>query len=224
MKLTKIAAATALSALALSPLLGHAESNFGTGATAGTTATPLTARLDFSITIPRVIYLQVSTGTISAVNTTIDLLSFAPAAASVGNGTAVVGTGGDQAAGAVTIRTYGNNGNITLNSTTTGPLTNGVATQTIPWSAITVAAGALAATTAGYTNAAITHPAFNLAAAGGAVTATTLTATNNVVRQEGKWTYSYANTAFPAAGTYGGAGTLAAGVNNGRVSYTVAMP
>jgi hypothetical protein len=40
-----------------------------------------------------------------------------------------------------------------------------------------------------------------------------------MVRQEGKWTYSYANNQVVAAGTYGGAG-----VNNGRVTYTATMP
>ena len=44
---------------------------------------------------------------------------------------------------------------------------------------------------------------------------TTLTATNKVVRVEGKWTYSYLNTNSVAAGTYGG--TVA---KNGRVTYT----
>ncbi len=46
-------------------------------------------------------------------------------------------------------------------------------------------------------------------------TAATLTATNRLVRVEGKWTYSYLNSALPAAGTYGG--TVA---KNGRVTYT----
>ena len=66
-------------------------------------------------------------------------------------------------------------------------------------------------------NGAITHPTFN--ATGGAGTAVTLTATNKLVRQEGRWTYSYANADVVAAGVYGGAD-----VNNGRVSYTATMP
>jgi hypothetical protein len=42
-----------------------------------------------------------------------------------------------------------------------------------------------------------------------------LTATNKLVRVEGKWTYTYLNATLPAAGTYGG--TI---VKNGRVTYT----
>jgi hypothetical protein len=115
----------------------------------------------------------------------------------------------------VTVRVYGNGGNVSLNSATTGPLTTGTAGETIPWSQISVTGGALAATTSGFTNAAITHPAFNTGASGGNGTAATLTATNRLVRVEGKWTYSYLNTGIPAAGTYGG--TVA---KNGRVTYT----
>ena len=78
-----------------------------------------------------------------------------------------------------------------------------------------MATAALAATTTGFTNAAITHPAFNTSAGGGAGAATTLTAAVKVVRVEGKWTYTYLNTTVPAAGTYGGSV-----VKNGRVTYT----
>ncbi|MDD5325405.1 MAG: hypothetical protein PHR71_08900, partial [Polaromonas sp.] len=120
----------------------------------------------------------------------------------------------DLAAGAVTVRAYGNGGNISLNSATTGALSDG-AGDTIPWSQISVASAALGTATTGFTNAAITHPAFNLGAAGGAGTATTLTAANKVVRVEGKWTYTYLNANVVAAGTYGG--TTA---KNGRVTYT----
>jgi hypothetical protein len=210
----------ALSTLSLTALLAtpaRAESTYNTSATAGSTAA---ARLDFSIVIPQVLFLRVGT---SAGNTsttgTVDAPTFTVPIASVGNGTAIAGTGGDLTAGAVTVRVYNNGGgNVSLNSTTTGPLTNGFAGEpTIPWSQITVVGAALPATTAGYTNAAITHPAFNTAAAGGLGTATTLTATNRVVRFEGKWTYSYANTAIAGLmpGTYGGTAA-----KNGRVTYT----
>lgn len=206
----------ALSALSLAGLLAtpaQAESTYTNPATTGSTAT---AKLDFSIVIPQVLFLRVGT---SAGNTsttaTVDATTFTVPAASVGNGTAIAGVGGDLTAGAVTVRVYSNGGNVTLNSATTGPLTTGTAGETIPWSQISVAGAALTATTAGYTNAAITHPAFNTAATGGAGTAATLTATNRLVRVEGKWTYSYLNAALPAAGTYGG--TVA---KNGRVTYT----
>jgi hypothetical protein len=208
-----------MSILGLATSAVQAESNFVTGTVA--VAPSAAAKLDFRVTIPRVLYLRVGTGTDYANNTAVDLIDFAPTAAALGNGTAVAATAasGDLTNGAVTVRVYGNNGNITLNSANTGPLNNGVATQTIPWSQITVTPAALAATTVGYTNTAITHPAFSAAAAGGSGTATTLTATNNVVRQEGKWTFAYANTGLPGAGTYGGVN-----VNAGRVTYTASMP
>src|SRR5205085_748309 len=40
-----------------------------------------------------------------------------------------------------------------------------------------------------------------------------------VINQDAKWTYAYANTTTPPAGTYGGVN-----VNNGRVVYTATMP
>jgi hypothetical protein len=209
----KIIALSALSLASLLAMPAKAESTFITPATTGSTAT---ARLDFSIVIPQVLFLRVGT---SAGNTsttaTVDSTTFTVPAANVGDASVIAGVGGDLTAGAVTVRIYGNGGNISLNSATTGPLTTGTAGEVIPWSQIGVAGAALAATTSGFTNAAITHPAFNTGATGGAGTAATLTATNRLVRVEGKWTYSYLNATFPAAGTYGG--TVA---KNGRVTYT----
>jgi hypothetical protein len=202
------------------PLAAQAESNFVTGTTTPITAT---AHLDFTVTIPKILYLQVGAGTPFVVNTTQSNLTFAVPAANVGNGTAVASTGGDQAGGAaVTIRVLGNSGNVTLTNTTTGQLTTGVAgNPTIPWTAFTVTAGALATTTTGFTNAAITHPTFNNAAGGGvSATGTTLNATGGLVQQEGSWTFAYANTATLPGGTYGG--TTAA--SNGVVLYTASAP
>ena len=79
-----------------------------------------------------------------------------------------------------------------------------------------VVPAALGATTPGWTNGAITHPPFNNGAAGGVTaTPTLLTAVGKVVRQEGKWTFSYANTAAYPAGTYGGSVA-----KKGIVTYT----
>ncbi|MBB3179916.1 hypothetical protein [Variovorax sp. Sphag1AA] len=192
----------------------HAESQFVSGASATLTAQ---AKLDLVVTIPRILYLRVGTGTEYANNGTVDMINFAVPAASVGNGTAVAGTGGDLGNGAVTVRVMGNGGDITLNSSTTGPLNNGTASQQIGWNQINVASAALPNTTANFNNGSITHPSFN--ATGGAGSSVLLPATNKMVRQEGKWTYSYANNNVVAAGTYGGAG-----VNNGRVTYTATMP
>jgi len=205
-----------LGALSLAASLvapAHAESTYTAPAIVGSTAT---GRVDISIVIPQVLFLRVGTSSgNTATDGTIDSTTFTVPAANVGDASAIAGVGGDLTAGAVTVRVYGNSGNVSLNSTTTGPLNNGTATETIPWSQIGVTGGALAATTSGFTNAAITHPAFNTGASGGTGTASTLTATNRLVRVEGKWTYSYLNTGIPAAGTYGGSVA-----KNGRVTYT----
>lgn len=206
--------AVAMAAL-VAPILSRAESNVNTAAVVGSA---VTARLNFSVVIPSVLYLAVGTNTAMAANATVDPLVFTVPAASIGAGTAsVVVTGGDQGVGAVTVRVFSNvggaTGNVSLNSTTTGQLSNG--TDAIPWTDIAVAVAPLAATTTGYTNAGITHPAFNNAVGGGAGTLVTLAAASKVVRQEGKWTFSYANTNTYPAGTYGG--SLA---KNGIVTYT----
>ena len=190
----------------------HAESQFVNPATTGSLAT---ARVDFTIVIPQLLFLRVGTSSgNAATDGTIDSIVYTVPAANVGDSTPISGVSGDLTAGAVTVRVYGNGGNISLNSNVGGPLSNGLG-DTIPWSQINVAAAPLAATTLSFTNAAITHPAFNLAAGGGAGTATTLTAAGKVVRVEGKWTYTYLNTIVPAAGTYGA--TVA---KNSRVTYT----
>ncbi|WP_457281352.1 hypothetical protein [Polaromonas sp. P5_D5] len=205
----KIVLVSALSLAGLLAVPAHAESTFTTPAVTGSTAT---ARLDFSIVIPQVLFLRVGTSSgNTATDGTINSISFTVPGANVGDSTVIAGVGGDLTAGAVTVRVYGNGGNINLNSNTTGPLTNATG-QTIPWSQISVASAALAATTPGFTNAAITHPTFN--ATGGAGTLTSLTATNRLVRVEGKWTYTYLNATLPAAGTYG------TSTNGGRVTYT----
>lgn len=208
----RLALLAGLAATVLAP--AHADSQFVSGASGTLTAT---ANLDLVVTIPRILYLRVGTGTEYATTGTVDMINFAVPAASVGNGTAVAGTGGDLGNGAVTVRVMGNGGDITLNSSTTGPLNNGTASQQIGWNQISVASAALPNTTANFNNGSITHPSFN--ATGGAGSSVLLPATNKMVRQEGKWTYSYANNNVVAAGTYGGAG-----VNNGRVTYTATMP
>lgn len=215
MKKLLLVSVLGLAGLAAAP--SYAESTFNGAAVTGSAAT---ARLDFSVVIPQVLFLRVGTSSgNTATDGTINGIAFTPTAVNIGTGAAVAATAasGDLTNGAVTVRVYGNApGNISLNSATTGALSNGVAGQTIPWSQITVAPAALAAPTAGYTVGAVAHPAFNLAAAGGAGTAVALVPTAGVVRVEGRWTFSYANTNVVPAGTYG---TNTAG-RNGRVTYT----
>lgn len=212
----KILLAAAVAA-ALFPFATQAESNFVTGSGAQSAS----AKLDFRVVVPKVLFLQVGTGSNLANNATVNELTFDVPAGGIGNSTAVAAAGGDLAGGGVTVRVLGNSGNVTLTNATTGQLSSGVAgNPTVPWTDIAVTAGALPTTTTGYTNAAIAHPPFNNATAGGAsATATTLTATAGLVRREGSWTFAYANTATLPAGTYGDSAA-----NNGRVTYTATAP
>ncbi len=92
---TSVALKSLLGAAALTlPLIAFGESNLQTG----TTALTATAHVDFSIVIPKILYLRVGTGstytgatpTLSSVGT-IDSITFSPAAGTVGNATAVAG-------------------------------------------------------------------------------------------------------------------------------------
>jgi hypothetical protein len=210
---TSIALKSLLGAGALTlPLLAFAESNVQTGAA---TATPgATAHLDFSIVIPKILYLRVgsgssyTTGALTSVNT-IDLVTFSPAAGTVGNGTAVAGTGGDLTGGVETAAIVSNSGNVTLNATASGALSNG-AGDTIPFTQITTVASTLTSGTQ--------LPAPTLTNGTSSNVLLTAPATKLIV-QDAKWTYSYANASNVPAGTYGGVN-----VNNGRVTYTATMP
>ncbi len=187
----KRALALALLTAGLVPLAAQAESNLQTGGTSTLTAT---ARVDFRIEIPRLLFLQVGTGTRLVTDTTVDLISFNPAVGVIGNGTAVGGTGGDLPGGAVTVRVIGNIGEVRLTAAGTTALTNGGG-NTIPWTEISTAV------TGG-----VAHPTIG----SGTVT---LSPSANVVNASGTWTYSYLNTAVPAAGQY-----------NGTVTYTATSP
>lgn len=201
----KLLAAAALLSL---PFAAQAESTFSSG-----TGSPLTAsaRVDFTITVPKILFLQVGTGTLFATNPAINLITFNVPAANIGNGTAVAATAGsgDLGNGTVTAKVIGNNGNITFTSTTLGALNDG-GTNTISYGQIATAVATNTSATA------LPAPAL----ADGATTTLTLTpASGRVVNQDAKWTYSYLNQNVVAQGTYGGVNT-----NNGRVTYTASMP
>lgn len=185
----------------------QAESKFVTG-----TASPLgaSANLDFTITIPKFVYVRIGTGTNMANNTTIDNLVYTVPAANVGDGTAISGTGGDLTGGQVTARVIGNNGTIAFSSTTAGALSNG-AGDSISWSQMNVAVATNTSATA------LSHPSL----ADGSTTSVNLAPTSGtkVTNLDAKWTFSYKNQNIVAAGTYGGVNT-----NNGRVTYAVSMP
>jgi hypothetical protein len=207
-----IALKTLLGTAALTlPLVASAASTFSTGA-AGLSAA---AQVDFSVVIPKILYLRVgsgstyTTGALTTVNT-VDLITFSPAVGTVGNGTAVAGTGGDLTGGVETAAVVSNSGNVTLVAAATGALSDG-AGDTIPFTQIATAA---TANTATYT----LLPAPVLS--NGASSTVTLTApAAKTITADAKWTFSYANAATVPGGTYGGVN-----VNNSRVTYTATMP
>lgn len=198
-----IVSAVSLAAL---PSLALAESDIvvGTG--------PASAKLDFQITIPRVLFLQVGSGSFGVDGTTVDKIDFAPTASDVINATtSISGTGGDAGGGAVTARLFGNNGQVTLTSSTSGALMNGgIGSDTISWSQISTDVTAINDTT-------LAHPTL----ADGASSPVTPTPNigTKVTNLQSTWTYKYSNPATAAAGTYGGVDQ-----RNGRVTYTAAMP
>jgi hypothetical protein len=190
-------------ALALAtPLLASAESQLVNGAGSAT------ARLDFRVIIPRVLFLGVGAGSATLANNPgIDLVSF-----DYTNNPSDVGGGVTAPAlltsGAVVpVRVVGNNGVITLSASTVGALSNG-AGDTIPWTQIS-ATSALAAL-----------PSPTIPASGtGAGSAVTVSSGTKITDRSTNWTFSYANAAVVPAGTYGA--TVA---NNSRVTYTASMP
>ncbi|MFM6932200.1 MAG: hypothetical protein ACKOUT_08155 [Novosphingobium sp.] len=184
----------------------QAESKFVTG----TTSLTASANLDFTVTIPKFVYVRIGTGTSMANNTSVDNLVYSVPAANVGDGTAISGTGGDLTAGQVTARVIGNNGTIAFSSTTLGALSNGTG-DSISWSQMNVAVATNTSATA------LSHPSL----VDGSTTSINLAPTSGtkVTNLDAKWTFTYKNQNVVAAGTYGGVNT-----NNGRVTYAVSMP
>jgi hypothetical protein len=201
-----------LAVAAATPLLCQAESNIQTGA--NTSNPGATAHVDFLITIPKILYLRVGTGSTYpgtlAADATVDKITFAPAAGALGNGAAVAGTGGDLTGGVETAAIVSNSGDVTLTATASGAgLSNGSG-DFIPFSQIT--------TTASTLNSGAFLPAPILTNGTSANVVLTAPA-NKVIVQDARWTYAYANSTVAPAGTYGGVNT-----NNSRVVYTATMP
>lgn len=190
-------------AASLVPMLSRAESTFVTGAVPSTPA-----RLDFRVIIPRVLFLAVgsgASGTGISANPAIDTVTFdyTTNAAAVGTGAAAATILGN----VVPVRVVGNNGQISLTAATTGALTTAGATESIPWSQITVVS-----------DQALTLPSPAIPLTGtGAASNVTLSGTK-LTNQTANWTFSYANSALLPAGIYG------TSTNNGRITYTATMP
>lgn len=190
---------TTLALAMATPLLASAESQLIAAPTGSAVA-----RLDFRVIVPRVLFLGVGTGAGGVVNnTTVDTVTFdyTTNAAAVGTGAAAAVISG----AVVPVRVIGNNGQITLTATTTGALTNGTS-DTIQWSEISAVS-----------SLPLTLPSPIIPNSGvGTSSNVTLSSGTKITDRSANWTFSYANTAVVAPGTYG--------TTNGRVTYTAAMP
>jgi hypothetical protein len=190
---------TTLAVAMATPLLASAESQLITAPTGSAVA-----RLDFRVIVPRVLFLGVGTGAGGIVNnTTVDTVTFdyTTNAAAVGTGAAAAVISG----AVVPVRVIGNNGQITLTATTTGALTNATS-DTIQWSEISAVS-----------SLPLTLPSPIIPNSGvGTSSNVTLSSGTKITDRSANWTFSYANTAVVAPGTYG--------TTNGRVTYTAAMP
>lgn len=195
-------------AAAIAPTLVSAESATVSGAGALSTS----ARLDFRVTIPKVLFLRVGTGGLfgAAPNATIDLIDFTVPVANVGDGTPIAGTGGNLGGGAVTALLRSNAGVVTLTANTTGALTNATA-DTIPWSEISIANSALV--TPAFANTFPHIAALPLTGASANFAPAPIAKITNV---GSTWTFSYNNVGTYPEGTYGPTA-------NGRVTYTASV-
>jgi hypothetical protein len=179
------------------PMFASAESQLVIGSGSAS------ARLDFRVVVPRVLFLGVGTGAATfGNNTTVDTVTFDYSGnpADLGTGTAANTITGN----VVPVRVVGNAGQITLAANTTGALTNATA-DTIPWSEISASSSL----------AALPSPVIPNTGAG-ATSNVTLSSGTKITDRSANWTFSYANSAVVAPGTYG--------TTNGRVTYTAAMP
>jgi len=215
MKISTVIKSLCGAAVVALPLVASAESNVSTSAT-GIGALTTVAHVNFTIVVAKTLYLRVgtgsaySTGVLSPANATIDTITFTPAVAAIGNGTAIAGTGGDLTNGVETAAIVANGGSVALVATTGGALSNGNG-GTIPYTQISTTAAA--GTFATLLNAPVL--------ANGASNTVNLTAVGNApITADAQWTYKYLNAAAVAPGTYG---TGTAG-GNGQVTYTATMP
>jgi len=199
-----ICVATSLAALG-TPMLANAESNIVTGAG----ALSANAKLDFRVVIPKVIFLQVGTGTSMANNASVSLIDFDVPAANVGDSSVIAATvpSGDLGNGVVTAKVVGNAGTVSLTSTATGALGNG-AGDTLAFTQISTASTLLT------TGTILAAPALT----NGTSAIVTLTPVGKIVNQDARWTFTYLNATVPPSGTYGGTN-----LNNSRVTYTASV-
>jgi hypothetical protein len=161
------------------------------------------ANVDFQITIPRFLRFRVG-----ATGTTVNRIDFAPTADEVGTGVSNPAVlGGDAGVGQVNVQVRSNAGQIGIVATNAGAAgINDGGINVISYAEITT------------TSSAGVIPAPVLSNAASAAANVTLNS-GGVTNRDAVWTYAYANTTIPEAGTYGGTNT-----RNGRVTYTASSP
>ncbi|MBX3674953.1 MAG: hypothetical protein KF776_18410 [Burkholderiales bacterium] len=191
--LSRIALAVALAV----PAIAAAESQWVVG------PGNASARLDFQITIPRILYFQIGAGAFGTNNGVVTSMTATVPAANLGDGTPV-----SFAPALVPVRVAGNNGQITIAASTVGALGNG-AGDTISFATITPNST---------DNANLPSPP--LADGPGAPVNVTISSGTKVTDRSANWSFAYSNAAVVPPGTYGGIG----GAQNSTVTYTAAMP
>jgi hypothetical protein len=194
MKFAKLLIAAAAIAAVFS---AQAESDLNVSTASGAAAS---AKLDFRITVPRLIYLRVgAAGPGFSDLGTVDRVDFTLTADDITSGAAIAGASGSGAY-PIVARVLGNGGNVSFSAT--GPaagLTGPALSTPVPWTQIVPVVAPVGGTT-------LPHPVVN----GGT---NNLPATNSIVNLTSNWTFNYSNTNPLAAGEY-----------NGQVTYTAALP
>lgn len=176
-------------------------------ATNATQAVSASADLRFSVSLGSFVSLRVGTASTTVNTAKFDLASLATGctagSCNFGNGTPVAATydGGFDVAG-IPVEVMSNGGAIKLAAAATTPLTSGA--NTIPLSQITIASSDAANLPA---------PLVPDSGAGATVNIAETSSGGRITNRMAYWTFIYANTVVPAAGTY-----------TGQVTFTAATP
>jgi hypothetical protein len=177
-------------------------------------AVSASARLDFITNIGKFVFLRVGTGAYPTTSATVDTVSFTltasiPPTATVpanGNNTIVswnktAPTFGTTTNTVLPVEVRSNAGQVTLQASTTTPLTSGG--NTIPMSSIVIATS----------DANLPAPVLPNAGIGASVNVVGSSFTNLVTTRAANWTFSYNNPTPPTAGSY-----------TGQITFTASAP
>ena len=155
------------------------------------------ARLDQRVTVPRVIFLRIGTGTNYANNAVRDRVTFTVTPGNFASGTPITGT---PSVGPIVAHVLSNGGDVSFRARGTNGGLNAGGGNRIAWTQIVPASS----------SGTLPHPAIGNGVAG---PVTTLLAAAGIVDRSATFTFNYSNSTPVAAGTY-----------NGRVTYTASLP